>query len=174
MAKSRAAPTAVLARWWQRLKPLPGGKMLFSILVGRLAPYTGTMGARVVELRPGYSRWELRDRRKVRNHLNSIHAVALANLAEVASGTAMLMTLPPDVRAIVTALSIEYLKKARGRLVAECRCDVAPVTEEREQLVESTIRDEAGDVVARATVRWRLAPAIASGHPAESRARASV
>jgi uncharacterized protein (TIGR00369 family) len=161
MAKSLAAPTAVLARWWKRLSPLPGGKTLFSIFLGRLAPYTGSMGARVVELRPGYARWELRDRRRVRNHLNSIHAVALANLAEVASGTAMIMTIPPGVRAIVTALSIEYLKKARGRLVAECRCEVPPVTEEREQLVESIVRDEAGDVVARATVRWRLAPAAA-------------
>jgi acyl-coenzyme A thioesterase PaaI-like protein len=159
MAKSLAAPTAVLARWWQRLSPLPGGKTLFSIFVGRIAPYTGSMGARVVELRPGYSRWELRDRRKVRNHLNSIHAVALANLAEVASGTAMLMTIPPGVRAIVTALSIEYLKKARGRLVAECRCEVPPVTEEREQLVETIVRDQSEDVVARASVRWRLAPA---------------
>jgi uncharacterized protein (TIGR00369 family) len=161
VAKGFAAPTAVLARWWRRLSPLPGGKTLFSIFIGRLAPYTGTLGARVVELRSGYARWELRDRRRVRNHLNSIHAVALANLAEVASGTAMLMTIPPGVRAIVTALSIEYLKKARGRLVAECRCEVPPVTEEREQLVESVVRDEAGDVVARATVRWRLSPAAA-------------
>ncbi|MFN2567417.1 MAG: hotdog fold domain-containing protein [Gemmatimonadaceae bacterium] len=166
MANTFAAPTALLARWWERLRPLPGGKRLFSILVGRLAPYTGSMGARVVELRPGYARWELRDRRKVRNHLNSIHAVALANLAEVASGTAMLMTIPPGIRAIVTALSIEYLKKARGRLTAECRCDVPPVTEERKQLVESVVRDEAGDVVARATVRWRLAPASAPARPA--------
>ena len=159
MARALAAPTATLARWWQRLRPLPGGKTLFSVFLGRLAPYTGSIGARVVELRPGYSRWELRDRRRVRNHLNSVHAIALANLAEVASGTAMLMTIPPGVRGIVTALSIEYLKKARGRLVAECRCEVAPVTVEREQLDEAEIRDEARDLVARATVRWRLAPA---------------
>jgi uncharacterized protein (TIGR00369 family) len=159
VSKSLAAPTATLARWWQRLSPLPGGKTLFSILVGRLAPYTGSIGARVVELRPGYARWELRDRRRVRNHLNSVHAIAIANLAEVASGTAMLMTLPSGVRGIVTALSIEYLKKARGHLVAECRCEVPPVSEEREQLIESVVRDETGDIVARATVRWRLAPA---------------
>src|ERR687895_2709525 len=159
MAKSLAAPTAGLARWWQRLRPLPGGKTLFSVFLGRLAPYTGSIGARVVELRPGYSRWELRDRRAVRNHLRSVHAIALANLAEVASGTAMLMTIPPGVRAIVTALSIEYLKKARGRLVAECSVSVPPVTEERDQVVEAVVRDQAGDLVARASVRWRLPPA---------------
>ncbi len=158
MAKSLAAPTAVLARWWDRLRPLPGGKTLFSIFLGRLAPYTGSIGARVVELRPGYSRWELRDRRAVRNHLNSIHAIALANLAEVASGTAMLMTIPPGVRGIVTGLSIEYLKKARGRVVAECSVTVPPVTEERDQTVEAVVRDAGGDVVARAAVRWRLSP----------------
>jgi hypothetical protein len=33
------------------------------------------------------------------------------------------------------------------------------VSEEREQLIESVVRDETGDIVARATVRWRLAPA---------------
>jgi acyl-coenzyme A thioesterase PaaI-like protein len=170
VAQSFPSPTSALARWWARLSPLPGGKTLFSILVGRLAPYTGSIGARVVELRPGYARWELRDRRAVRNHLNSIHAIALANLAEVASGTAMIMTLPPDIRGIVTSLSIDYLKKARGRLVAECSCAVPPVSEERDQIVEAVVSDATGDVVARASVRWRLAPA---GDPTQRRGSAA-
>jgi uncharacterized protein (TIGR00369 family) len=121
-----------------------------------MAPYTGTLGARVEVLDPGFSRVSLRDRRRVRNHLDSIHAMALANLAEAASGLAVVAALPAGVQGIVTGFSITYQKKARGRLVAECRVDVGTVTVEREQRAEVTISDAAGDVVARATATWRL------------------
>jgi acyl-coenzyme A thioesterase PaaI-like protein len=69
----------------------------------------------------------------------------------------MLMALPRGVRGIVTSLSIEYLKKARGTLTAECRCQVPSVDGESSLDVETEIRDESGTVVARATVRWKLA-----------------
>jgi uncharacterized protein (TIGR00369 family) len=156
LAKSLDAPGSTIALWWRRLSRLPFGRTLFSILIGRMAPYTGTMGARVQELSPGYSRWTLRDRRRVRNHLNSVHAVALVNLAEVASGTAMLTALPPGTRGIVTGLSMTYLKKARGTLTAECRCNVPTINGETKYDVHADVRDESGDVVATATVNWLL------------------
>jgi acyl-coenzyme A thioesterase PaaI-like protein len=156
MAKSHDAPGASIVLWWKRLSRLPFGRTVFSMLIGRMAPYTGALGARVQDLGPGYSRWTLRERRGVRNHLNSVHAVALVNLAEVTSGTAMLTALPPGTRGIVTGLSMEYLKKARGTLTAECRCDVPSVNGETKYDVDATIRDEAGDVVAKGTVNWLL------------------
>ena len=145
--------------WWNRLSTKPGGKTLFSMIIGRTAPYTGSIGARVEELRPGYARWTLRDRRSLRNHLNSIHAVALVNLAEVTSGTAMLMSLPAGTRGIVTELTTTYVKKARGTLVAECRCDLPEIVADTRFTLSCEIRDAAGDVAARATVTWLLSRA---------------
>jgi acyl-coenzyme A thioesterase PaaI-like protein len=152
------APGERLRALWRRLAPLPGGKTLFSFLLGRMTPYSGTIGARVEELSPGFCRASLRDRGRVRNHLNSVHAMALANFAELTSGLAVLAGLAPGVQGIVTGFSITYQKKARGRLIAECRVTGLEITVEREQDAAVTVTDAAGDVVARATAQWRLRP----------------
>lgn len=156
-----AGPGERLLGLWQRVRPFPGGSWVFSRCLGLMVPYTGSVGPHVRELRPGYARVTMRDRRAVRNHLGSIHAVALANLGEVTSGLALLALLPPGIRAIPVALSIDFVKKARGPLHCECACTAPAVSDSVEQDVGAEIRDGANEVVARVKVRWRLSPPLA-------------
>jgi acyl-coenzyme A thioesterase PaaI-like protein len=108
--------------------------------------------------RPGYARATLRDRRRVRNHLRSVHAVALVNLAELATGLALNYGLRADTRAILVGLSIEYHRKARGLLTAEAHAPLLESDEEREVTVRTEVRDATGDVVATAEARWKVGP----------------
>jgi len=143
---------------WDRLSALPGGTRLFSRFVGRAAPYTGSTGAHIVELRDGYAKVELTDRRAVRNHLHCVHAIALANLAELCGNVAVAYGLPDDARFIVAGMSMEYLKKARGTITAESRPPRIESAEKREYSVEVEMRDPKGELVTRATLRTLVGP----------------
>jgi uncharacterized protein (TIGR00369 family) len=127
-------------------------------LIGRYARYTGTIGARVLELEPGYAKVRMRDRPALRNHLQSIHAVALANLGELTTGLAMTVVMPPQARGIPTRLTLEYIKKARGEITAEARCERPDGRESQTYEVRADLIDEAGDVVARAVAEWLVGP----------------
>lgn len=149
-----------LRRQWRRLRCLPGGKWVFSRVLGLIVPYTGTLAATVQVLAPGHCVVCLRDRRKVRNHLRSIHAIALCNLGEMATGLALLNSLPDDTRGILSGLSIDYLKKARGSLRAECHCKVPADNHKQEHELSGEIRDSDGDLVAVIKARWLIGPEV--------------
>jgi uncharacterized protein (TIGR00369 family) len=143
---------------WNRLERVPGGKLLYSRIIGRLAPYTGTVGATVQELREGYSRVTMSDRRRVRNHLSCIHAVALANLVELTGNLALGYSLPDDARFIVSGMSLDYVKKARGGITGECQIPPIESSVKKEYQIPVTLRDGRGDVVVEATLRTLVGP----------------
>ena len=152
------SPGIRLLRLWRRLSPLPGGRWLFAQIFGLMVPYSGSVGPRVRVLEPGRAEVEIPDRRSNRNHLGSVHAIALVNAAEQASGLAMLVGLPDGLRGIVTQISMQYLKKARGPIRAVSTVMVPAVTTDTDIDVTADCLDRAGTVVARAMVRWRIGP----------------
>ena len=143
---------------WNVLSGVPGGKVLFSRLIGRMAPYSSTIGATVTVLRPGYCEVTMADRKAVRNHLDCVHAVALANLAELAGNIALAYSLPDDARFIVSGMQIEYTKKARGTITAIGEPPVPRTSARAPYEVPVTLRDESGDEVAKVVLHSLVGP----------------
>jgi len=102
---------------------LPLGKWLFSKILGFIAPYFATISPLIETLEPGKSIVIIKDRRKIRNHFGSIHAGALCNLAELAGGLTLDVTLDKQYRWIPMGMTLKYLKKAHGPLKAICIID---------------------------------------------------
>jgi acyl-coenzyme A thioesterase PaaI-like protein len=148
-ASAMRSPGPLLLRLWRQLRTLPGGSWLFAQIYSFLVPYSGTVAPRVRVLEPGHAEVEIPDRRRNRQHLGSVHASGLATLA----------ALPEGIRGIVTHISMQYLKKARGTIRAVSHVVVPAVTGDMELDVEADCLDRNGTVVAKATVRWRLGPA---------------
>jgi acyl-coenzyme A thioesterase PaaI-like protein len=147
-----------LRTWWARLAPLPGGKSFFSLIFGFAIPYSGSVRPMIRVLQPGRAVISMRDRRGVRNHLASIHAVALTNLAEMTTGLALGYGLPDGMRTILVRVECEFLKKARGTITAASDAPVFTEIVEKEVLVESVLADASGAVVARGRAVWLAGP----------------
>jgi acyl-coenzyme A thioesterase PaaI-like protein len=108
---------------FKRFSRLSFGTNLFSVALSFRAPYFSTIHPHITDLRPGYCRVEIKDRRSIRNHLGSIHAGALCTLSELVGGLAVDATLPSNLRWIPRQMTVRYVKKARGNLVGECSVD---------------------------------------------------
>ena len=141
---------------WKRLSALPLGTRLFSWVMSRRVRYTGSIRPHILELAPGHARVELRDRAAVRNHLGSIHAVALMNLGEATGGLALMAWLPRTHRAIVTNLSMQYVKKARGTLTGRADLNLPDPNFEGHFVSRAELLDTDGDVVATCAAEWTL------------------
>jgi acyl-coenzyme A thioesterase PaaI-like protein len=148
-----------LRRTYALCGKIPGGLWVFSKLIGIMAPYSGSINARVIYLREGFAEVHLKDRRAVRNHLRCVHAVALMNLAEMATGLGICFALPHGARGILTHLEISYYEKARGPLKARAICPIISSVETSNVfVVEGVITNEEQEIVAVAKASWLIGP----------------
>ena len=138
---------------WQRFASTPGGKWAFSKLLCFKAPYFSSIRPVFEELKPGYCKISIAKRRAVLNHLGTVHAIAMCNMAELAGGTMTEVSVPATHRWIPKGMTVEYLKKATTDLVAVATPldgDDWSVVGEHKTKVE--VRDTLGELVFQAII----------------------
>jgi acyl-coenzyme A thioesterase PaaI-like protein len=86
-----------------------------------------------------------------------MHAIALINLGELATGLAVLSTISGNMRGILLNIQADYLKKARGKLVAIAEFELPqPLLDNTPCEVEACLRDQSGEIVARVRATWLI------------------
>ena len=148
---------------YRRLAGKPGGRWLFSKLVCFKAPYFASIAPRIVSLAPQRGVARIKHRRRVTNHIGTVHAIALCNLAEFVGGLTCDVSLPRGMRWIPKGMQVEYLKKAVGTMTATAEPAFTPdVRAEGYDLpVNVSVRDDAGAEVFRAVIAMWITPAAA-------------
>jgi len=149
-------PITKVLSLWKRFSKYRVGKWLFSYLIRFINPYTDALGAKVDIFEAGHAEVILEDHKINKNHLNSVHAVALTNLGEFTSGIAVMGSLKENVRGIVSHISIDFIKKARGVLKAVSRCETPEITGNTEFIVYAEIFNSEDELVSRIHVTWQL------------------
>ena len=157
--------TAPILTLRNRLIRWPGGAWLFGFLVCRKAPYFSSIAPRITALRAGHGEATMRHRRAVTNHIGTVHAIALCNLAELIGGLMTDVSIPASMRWIPKGMTVEYLKKAVGTMHATATPAVQPVESAAGYAlpVDVVIRDPSGNAVFRAQISMWVSPRGARG-----------
>ena len=127
---------------WNTLSRLPQGPRIFSFVFARKAPYFATVRPRFTVIEPHRAELVVPKRRRVHNHLGTVHAIALCNGLEAAMGALAEATIPADKRWIPKGMTVAYTARATSDVTCVAETDAA-------QWTSDTLPDEGGDVPVR-------------------------
>ena len=141
---------------YRRIIRLPAGQRIFSLLYALKAPYFATVRPQVREVRENYAELSIRNRRRVHNHLGTLHAIAVCNGLEAAMGLLAEASVPAGRRWIPIGMDVRYLAKASTDLACLAETDPADweATGEVPVRVRATRAD--GTVVVEGTITIRV------------------
>ena len=160
MAKSNRLTKAV-----NTINKLPESMRVFALskAMGKIIKYAGTSGIRVEKLTPNECVIVMPNRKKVQNHIGSVHATAMGLLAESATGFMTGMTVPDDRIIVIRTMELNYQKRASGDMKA-----VASFSNEQVDYIKNTpkgdievpvvITDETGTETVKAKMIWAWTP----------------
>lgn len=110
---------------YDKVNRLPAGKVVFSVLFSLKAPYFATVRPRFTELRPNYAELTIKKRRRVQNHIGTVHVIAICNGLEAAMGALAEVTVPANKRWIPKGMDVTYGAKATSDITCIAETDPA-------------------------------------------------
>jgi acyl-coenzyme A thioesterase PaaI-like protein len=139
---------------YRQITRLPKGDLIFSRLFTLKAPYFGTVKPRFVELRPNYAELTIRKRRRVHNHIKTVHVIAICNGLEAAMGALAEASIPRDKRWIPKGMEVSYTAKAVSDITCIAETDPAAWTGDEPDVPVRVraVRDD-GTVVVEGVIR---------------------
>lgn len=132
------------------------GRWLFTRFVCFKAPYFASIRPLFRALEPGRCAVSVRKRRAVQNHLGTVHAIAMCNMAELAGGMMTDVSIPKGARWIPAGMTVQYLKKAKSNLTATADGKDIDWTVTGDVLVPVIVSDSSGETVFRADIRMNI------------------
>lgn len=119
------------------------GRWLCSRLICWQAPYFASISPLLETLEPGRCVATIAHRRRVQNHIGTVHAIALCNLAEFVGGLATDAAMTRSLRWIPKGMSVRYLKKAVGPMRAEATLEaLGDVGSGAERIARVLVKDQ--------------------------------
>jgi acyl-coenzyme A thioesterase PaaI-like protein len=141
---------------YNRLQRWPAGTWLFSRAVCFKAPYFASIAPRITRLENGRCEGTLVDRRRVRNHIGTVHAIAMCNLAELTAGLMVDASLPKGMRWIPKGMSVEYLAKVKSDIRAVADGSNIDWAQAGDQVVPVDVFDTEGKKVFAARITMNV------------------
>lgn len=128
------------------------GTDAFSAMISYASPYSGSINPIVEQFDENTIKCSIKENIFLGNPFNSIHALALANLGELTSGLLMTDYLKfSKQKGIITKITIEYHKKARGKITAIC--DIKSL---HKGIIKSELYDEKNELICTVFCTWTI------------------
>jgi acyl-coenzyme A thioesterase PaaI-like protein len=143
---------------WQKRSPSRIGRWLFARALCRRVPYFASLRPHFLELRPALCVVAMPRHRVTEGKAGAVHALAIANLCELAVSTVTEVTLPSNMSWHTRGMTIEYLRKAQSDVTATARLDKTEWGEMQNLAVPVTAVDRNGTEVVRAVITVRVEP----------------
>jgi len=114
-----------ILKLYEKISSWPFGQWLFSKIIGFNAPYFNSIDARIIVLNANHCECVVKKKRRVHNHIKTVHAIAVCNGLELAMGMMAEASIPNHLRWLPKGMNVDYVARA----ASDIRC-VATVSQD--------------------------------------------